>query len=258
MADLRIFKVKSPHMAGDDIAGWQRTLNTQMDTWQVDYDVEVDGDYGVATRAMTATVLYGLGIEKAKMAEGVTPELRIKVRNKDLTEDERERFHEREPWRLRLRKQHEGGGLASPLAKIISHSWGWHPPAHDGVDLICPEDAPIFAICKASVVRVSASGWWGSNPQPSPGHPVSDGDGIIIIRALQDIGPIKAGLNFGYGHAEDSSVREGQIVEAGQRLGRAGFARAAHVHFMANNDNNDRGVGDRDPWPYVEYAMQHS
>jgi hypothetical protein len=31
---------------------------------------------------------------------------------------------------------------------------------HDGVDLICPEDAPIFAICKAKVIDVRASGWW--------------------------------------------------------------------------------------------------
>jgi hypothetical protein len=31
---------------------------------------------------------------------------------------------------------------------------------HDGIDLICDADAPIFAICRAKVLRADPGGWW--------------------------------------------------------------------------------------------------
>jgi murein DD-endopeptidase MepM/ murein hydrolase activator NlpD len=64
-------------------------------------------------------------------------------------------------------------------------------------------------------------------------------------------------MHFGYGHAEHARVREGDTVKAGQRIGRAGFANAPHVHFMVNGGNTTRGVGDRDPMPFVRYAIKH-
>jgi murein DD-endopeptidase MepM/ murein hydrolase activator NlpD len=259
MADSnRTFKLRTPHMEGDDIKEWQQTLNKKFAEWKVKYKIDDDSDYGVLTRDAAATVLYGLGIRQVVMQNGVAPELRRKVRSRSLTPVEYARFVARTRWRNELRRKHAGGGVATPLARIISHSWGWHGSAHDGVDLICAEDAPIFSLCDAEVIDVRPSGWWGQGAVPSPGHPVSEGDGIIQIRCLIDAGPFKKGMHFGFGHAEHAIVRVGDKVKAGQRIGTAGYANAAHIHFMANNGGTTRGIGDRDPWPYVDYAIKHA
>lgn len=164
---------------------------------------------------------------------------------------------------LRVLRRHPpaSGSVASPV-KLISHAWGYHPGVHDGVDLICGAEAKIYALCDAEIVDVRTSGWWGKGAQASHGHPISDGDGIIQLKCLTDRGPFKKGMVFGYGHAEGPVVKVGQRVEAGQHIGHAGFANAWHVHFMANGGNKRRadggysGVGDRDPWAYVSYAMK--
>jgi murein DD-endopeptidase MepM/ murein hydrolase activator NlpD len=150
--------------------------------------------------------------------------------------------------------------VAMPVrTNMATNTNGWTGPnGHDGIDLICAENEPIVAVCKSRVVRVSPSGWWGNNPQPSPGHPISDGDGIVVLESLVDAGPIKRGLHFGYGHAEHATVKVGDVVEAGQVIGKAGFARAPHVHFLVNDDppvnGLYRGVGDRDPRPILDYV----
>lgn len=256
-AKPRTFRLISPHMRGDDIKSWQQILNKQFDNWGVNFHVQVDGDYGVETRDASATVLHGLGIKVIEMKDGITPELRIKVRDKKLSPTERARRVSRRVWRQRLRAKYAARGVAAPIAKILSSSWGFHRGVHDGVDLICMEDAPIFALCDAEVIDVRASGWWGLGAAASPGHPISDGDGIIQLKCLTDVGPFRKGMHFGYGHAERAIVKVGQKVKAGQRIGNAGFARAAHVHFMANSGGTTRGVGDRDPMPYVSYAIKH-
>lgn len=256
--DPRTYKVTSPHMQGGAIDDWQRVLNKQMDTWGIDYHIAVDGDYGVVTRDLGRSVAYGLGMSASILDRGVTPELRRKIRNKDLTDAERKRFQsrQRENWRNRLKKKHEGGGVCSPLVKILQHSWGWRPGVHDGVDLICPADAHGYAMCRAKVVRVDDS-WWGLGAPADPA--LRDrGDGIVIVRSLVDVGPIKKGMNFGYGHAEKPRVRDGDVVNAGDWICNAGLANAWHFHFMVNNDDTTRGVGDRDPWPFVKYAITHA
>lgn len=145
------------------------------------------------------------------------------------------------------------GGVAPPLNRITNHSNGYTGPGgHDGVDLICGANAPIYAICDAEVIDVRSGGWWGK----SPSGDVSKGDGIIQLKCLVDTGPFKKGMHFGYGHAEHAVVEVGDSVAAGKHIGHAGFAVAWHVHFMANGGGTDRGTGDRDPWPFVEYAMR--
>lgn len=141
------------------------------------------------------------------------------------------------------------GAVASPLNKILSSANGYSG-GHDGVDLISEADAAIFAICDAKVIDVRSGGWWGKNPTGD----ISRGDGIIQIECLVNSGPFKKGMHFGYGHAEGAVVRVGQVVKAGERLGRAGFANAWHVHFMVNGGGTPKGTGDRDPMPYVNYA----
>lgn len=249
----RTFQVKSPHMTGDDITMWQRELNEVLNYWNAEDLVTVDGDYGIHTRTFTSRVLYGFGIAQEAMEGGVTPELRIKVRNRDLTVAEWKRFHERADWRLRL----QAAQVASPLNHIIADSWGYHPGVHDGIDLICPPEEPIYAMVPGKIVRVSAGGWWGN----APSGDVTKGDGIIILRSSTDVGPFKKNMNVCYGHSEHAIVDEGQNVKAGQRLGRAGLAVAWHIHLMIN-DNPPvngfyKGVGDRDPRPYYDYARKN-
>jgi murein DD-endopeptidase MepM/ murein hydrolase activator NlpD len=255
----RTFELTSPHMTGDDIEQWQMTLNRQMKTWDVDYRLDPDGDYGSLTRSLTASVCHGLGLASASIAmeHGVTPQLRIKLRDKDLTTEERERYEgPRAEWRAAFRKRHQTKDVSLPLTKILQSEWGWNP-GHDGVDLICKPKAPLLAICKGEVVRADPAGWWGKGARPSNGHPVSDGDGIVVLRSVVDVGPFKKRLNFAYGHAENPQVKPGQVVEAGEVIAHAGFANAWHVHFMVNGRTDAKGVGDRDPMPFVEYAIAH-
>lgn len=245
-------------MTGAGIDDWQRTLNMQMETWGIDYRIQVDGDYGVATRDLGRTALYGLGIRVPKPEAGITRELRIKVRDRNLTDAERTGFHSerRKAWRKRLKEKHKGGGVCSPLVKISAHSNGFSA-GHDGVDLICPPNSHGFAICKAQVMRADTGGWWGLGA-PSDPAVLAKGDGIVILRSLVNIGPIKKGTNLCYGHAEKPRVNVGDIVEAGQRICDAGLANAWHFHFMVNDNPDTRGVGDRDPWPIVKYAIGHA
>jgi murein DD-endopeptidase MepM/ murein hydrolase activator NlpD len=143
--------------------------------------------------------------------------------------------------------------VAAPISKILTMAWGWHPGVHDGIDLICGPNAPIYALCDGKVIDVRAGGWWGKTPSGD----VSKGDGIIQIECLTDDGPFKKGMHIGYGHAEKASVRVGQRVEAGQRLGRAGLAVAWHIHLMANHGRTFKGIGEFDPRPLVDYAIKN-
>jgi murein DD-endopeptidase MepM/ murein hydrolase activator NlpD len=165
----------------------------------------------------------------------------------------------REARNMILRRERQlGGYVAAPVRPILEHSWGWHPGVHDGVDLITEANDILYAICDGTVIDVRSSGWWGKGARASGGHSVADGDGIIQIRCDVDAGPFKKGMHFGYGHAEQATVAVGHKVKAGQVIGHAGFANAWHVHFMCNGGNTTRGVGDRDPWPFVAYALKQS
>lgn len=248
----RTFKVDSPHMRGDDIAAFQRTLNKQFERWGWDHQIKTDGVYGVGTRSAAAQVVYGLGFSKKIMAEGITPELRVKIRGRKRNKTELRAFRSRAGWR-REQKLRYSPRIARPLRKVTADSWGWTPPQHDGIDLICPEAAPIFAMVRARVTRADNGGWWGK----SPSGDVSKGDGIVILQALETVGPIKKGMNLCYGHAERLTVQEGDIVKAGEQIGRAGLAVAWHIHFMVNVGEGTRGVGDRDPEPIYRYAMKN-
>lgn len=246
-----------PHMHGEDVQAWQMVLNRQMRTWNVDYRIEADGDYGAVSRDLAATVLFGLGIDQGALTLGVTPELRVKVRNKRLSKEELARFAVRTVWRARLRKKHaQGGHVGTPIAKILSSSWGYHPGVHDGVDLICQPSATLYAICDGEIIRADSGGWWGLGAPTDPALKAK-GDGIIVLRSSVDAGPFHRGLNFCYGHAEHAVVKAGQRVRAGEPIGKAGLANAWHAHFMVNARSDDRGVGDRDPMPYVNYARKH-
>jgi len=248
----RTFKAKGS-MRGVDVRLWQITLRKQFHTWQVDYPLAADGHYGPVTRSATRDALKGLGIAQDAMRDGITPQLRRKVRNKHLTPTEKARYAARAAWRRQLRKKFTGKGVAAPITKILTSANGWAGKGHDGVDLICNPNVPIMAICDAEVIDVRGGGWWGK----SPSGDVTKGDGIIQLKCLTDVGPFKKGMHFGYGHAEHATVKKGDRVKAGEVIGKAGLAVAWHIHFMVNAGGTTRGVGDRDPMPFVNYAMKH-
>lgn len=262
--DSRTFKVTSPPMKGPDIEAWQEWLNHQMDLWRVEYQIKTDGFYGVRTRDLTASVCHGLGMTASDaLASGLGPELRTKLRHKRLTSEEVSLSRARkQQWLPRFRERFIRWHLSTPTPVIITHDWGYHPGIHDGVDLIAPWGNPMLAICDGVIVRADADGWWGNNPKPSPGHPVSDGDGIIIIECAVSIGPFKPGMHFCYGHGEYAAVSVGQRIRAGQVIGKVGWANAPHIHFMVNDirpvDDFYTGRGDRDPWPFVDYAIRNA
>jgi murein DD-endopeptidase MepM/ murein hydrolase activator NlpD len=254
----RTFKIDDPHMHGADIEAWQREVKTQFSRMAIAYPLKDDGIYGVGTRSATATLLHALGMNAAEqMRNGVTPELRSRVRNRRLTLTERLTKAARVGFRRQLRIRFHAGGTAAPTAKIIADSWGYHLGVHDGLDVICVPAAPIFAMVKAKVVDVRASGWWGLGAPTNPTLKAK-GDGIIQLEVLENIGPFRKGMHIGYGHAEGAVVHVGQEVQAGQHIGHAGFAVAWHIHLMINDGGTMKGVGTRDPRPYLDYAVKHA
>lgn len=263
----RTFKIQTPYMEGDDVRLWQRFLRDGFRSrWGIDYQLEEDGVYGEATRAATASFLRAWGVVSAtaEMEHGVGPDLRIKIRN-NHRDDEEQRLalsDERKAYRAALRARFEQIDVCYPVPNLVTDDWGWHPGIHDGVDLVCPWKQPLLAICTGKIVRTDADDWWGANPQPSPGHPISDGDGIVIIECSISAGPFVPGLHFCYGHAEKSVVKEGDHVEAGQVVAHAGWAIQPHTHFMVNAfksvDGFYTGRGDRDPMPFLDYAGRHA
>lgn len=256
----RTFKIDKPPMRGDDVKEWQDLVLEIGESWSVHFPLKADGVYGMATRSFSKAVLFGRGFSHEQLDEGITPWLRSLTRNPaDRPEAVKRRADEpsRKEYRDSLRKKFAADAdsdVAAPIGKIITMTWGWHPGVHDGIDLICGQNAPIYALCDAEVIDVRASGWWGNNPSGE----VWRGDGIIQIRCTTDDGPFRKGMHFGYGHAEGADVKVGQTVEAGDRLGEAGLAVAWHVHLMANNGEFGlRGKGSLDPRPYVDYAIRN-
>ena len=253
----RTFKVDSPHMRGSDVEAWQREIKTEFARMDIDCPIKPDGIYGVVTRAYTASLAHALGMNASEvMAAGVTPELRSRIRNRDFTHQEQQRYAERQDWRRKLRDRYESSTVVDvhrPVTKILEDSWGYHPGVHDGLDVITLPDAKIFAMVRSRIIDVRSGGWWGK----SPSGDISKGDGIVQMEVLENVGPFKRGHHIGYGHAEYPQVVRGQVVEAGKLVAHAGLAVAWHIHLMYNDGSTDRGVGNIDPRPILDYAVKH-
>ena len=249
----RTLKVDQPPMKGEDVEAWQRSVRWRFRSWGIDIPVKVDGIYGLATRSATASLLYAFGVAQGEMAGGVTPALRTKIRNRRFSALELARFAGRVGYRRRLRRRYAGGGVAKPVNRIIADSWGYHPPVHDGIDVICAPQATLYAMVRSRVLRADTGGWWGKGPSGD----TSKGDGVIVLEVLDDIGPFRKGLRLVYGHAERPKVRVGEIVQAGEPIGVAGLAVAYHIHLCVNRRRDAKGVGDHDPRRYLTYVKRH-
>lgn len=252
---LKILPSGNGLMRGNDAAAWERTINRQMRTWDIDYRVPTNEAYDMLDRSLTASIVYGLGVPLDSLARGLTPELRIHLRNKKLSPRELERYRARADWRrrLKIRLEAQNEPEISRITRVVTvDSWGWGR-GHDGIDVNTPPNAPLYAPVRSRVIDVRAGGWWGK----SPSGDVRLGDGIVQLEVLDDVGPFRRGMHIGYGHAEHATVRVGQIVEAGDQVARAGLAVTNHVHWMINGGHTNLGIGDRDPRPFYEYAQRH-
>lgn len=255
--------VVDPPMKGRDIANLNRAVRQRLEMRRIDIPAPAHDRFTQAAALAAIEAGYFLGLlEDTILATDHGRRVCTQGAQAIIREPERRsaeqlaRAKSRQPQLAngpRFYAELGGGQVAVPVDPILEHSNGF-TAGHDGVDLICEEDDVIYAICDARVIDVRAAGWWGKGAQASHGHPISDGDGIIQIECIVDKGPFKKGMHFGYGHAEKAVVRAGQLVKAGQKLGHAGFANAWHLHFMVNGGDTERGVGDRDPMPFVTFA----
>jgi hypothetical protein len=104
-------------MRGEDIGEFQRDLSRRFESWDINKRVADDGAYGTHTRDAARQVCKGLGIlHEVAMKEGVTPELRIKIRHPDRRtpqEIERSESASAKEFRAKLRKQFEVPALAN-------------------------------------------------------------------------------------------------------------------------------------------------
>src|SRR3954453_16625572 len=104
-------------MLSGRIASFQRLLNHRYEQWEVDRRIDVDGEYGGETRDATREIMFGLGIAQNELDHGVTPALRIKLRDPARrSRAETQRADSRADWRRRLRRRYEGHGPAAALA----------------------------------------------------------------------------------------------------------------------------------------------
>ena len=256
--------VVDPPMRGRDVANLNRAVRQRLEMRRIDMPSPVHDMFTQAAALAAIEAGYFLGLRKDTiLATDNGRRCCTQGAQTIIREPERRTAKQLERAKVRQRRLPEpryyaelgGGRVAAPVDPILQHSNGF-TSGHDGVDLICEQDDVVYAICDAKVIDVRAGGWWGKGAQASHGHPISDGDGIIQIECLVDDGPFRNGMHFGYGHAEKAVVRKGQVVKAGQKLGHAGFANAWHLHFMVNAGNTLKGIGDRDPMPFVNHAKK--
>lgn len=260
--DPRTFTIGNKLMKGEDVKQWQKDVKLLFQKIGIHCPLVVDGVYAQTTRSFTAALCeaYGL-ISKTAMKDGVTPELRTKLRNEDLNKTELTRFESkaRKAYRAKLRerwKKRWNELVHPPVSKLIDDSWGYHPGVHDGEDIISIEGAAAFAMVRCKIIDVRTSGWWGKGA-PANQKLKARGDGIVQMEVLDNNGPFKKGMHIGYGHCEHPRVRVGQIVHPGEVVALVGFANAAHIHLMVNDGKTKQGIGNIDPRPFVDYAVKH-
>lgn len=99
--------------------------------------------------------------------------------------------------------------------------WG---RTHPGVDLGAPEGTPMYAVAAGRVKLARYNGGYGLNVM------IDHGEGITTV----------------YGHASRLFVKEGQVVQAGDRIanvGNTGHSFGAHLHFEVRlNDKQTEPV----------------
>jgi hypothetical protein len=138
-------------------------------------------------------------------------------------------------------KPFEGYKISSPYGPRSDPFTG-QPAFHTGIDLIIADKAPILAFMAGEVVHakegVTGSGFGGF--------------GNVV--ALRDI---NGAIQF-YAHLSSISVKVGDIVKAGQEVGKqgnTGHSAGSHLHFEVRTNGNASGFGfksDTEPTAYLQ------
>lgn len=122
----------------------------------------------------------------------------------------------------------------------------WGLPGHEGVDIACPMNTPVFACANGVVHRVGLR--WKANGAQHPygyqvriRHVCADGEFETIYAHLVD---------------QSAQVREGQVVEAGQIIAlgdNTGNSSASHLHLSLKKLGTvNGGYGELiDPEPFL-------
>ena len=107
---------------------------------------------------------------------------------------------------------------AYTLTSLYGTRWG---RSHLGVDLAAPEGTPFYAAAAGKVILSRWNGGFGYNVM------IEHGAGIVTV----------------YGHASRLLVKEGQMVQAGDKIaltGNTGHSFGAHLHFEVRI--NDKAI----------------
>lgn len=230
----RTFKIKAPAMTGSDIKAWQVEVSDLFERMDIEYDLEADGFYGVASRAATASLCRASGLIAAdEMENGVSPALRSKLRNRPdgYTVAERKRFMSAEviEYRRRLRAREKANpgdtfpGSPVPGQRPIPAT---HQTAgllgYPAVDYFAAGGSPCVSPVTGTVTRLS-----GHDPSNGPTGGVHGPFGWSVY--IEGGGKI-----YFLTHMGARMVKVGDRVRQGQVIGTVGnYARwggVDHIH----------------------------
>jgi len=123
----RTFKLKHPPMSGSDVRHFQRALNARFAHWKIDSHISEDGVYAATTRHAARQVLLGLGIAPGDYEQGITPQLRSKIRNPSrCTPAEHARAKTRTTYLAKLRKRTNASGGAAMRLRAYAEAKRMH------------------------------------------------------------------------------------------------------------------------------------
>ena len=111
------------------------------------------------------------------------------------------------------------------LTSKFGPRWG---RLHPGIDLGAPEGTSYYAVARGKVILARNNGGYGLNIM------IDHGGGIVSV----------------YGHSSKLLVKEGQIVEAGDligKVGNTGYSFGAHLHLEIRVNGKQT-----DPIPYLK------
>jgi murein DD-endopeptidase MepM/ murein hydrolase activator NlpD len=139
----------------------------------------------------------------------------------------------------------EGFRITSPFG-MRSDPFDGTQKMHTGIDLVKYDQAPLFAFMGGTVVH-AGEGKTGSG---------FGGFGNVI--ALLDI---NGSIQF-YAHLSCVSVKVGEVVKAGQEVGKqgnTGHSAGSHLHFEVRTNGNASGFGfgsNTEPTAYLQKYMK--
>jgi murein DD-endopeptidase MepM/ murein hydrolase activator NlpD len=111
------------------------------------------------------------------------------------------------------------------LTSKFGQRWG---RLHAGIDLSSPEGTPYHAVARGKVILARYNGGYGNCIM------IDHGGGVVSV----------------YGHSSSLMVKEGQVVEAGQpigRIGNTGYSFGSHLHLEIRINEKQQ-----DPIPYLK------